>query len=504
MIKKVRRKFTLSAMAAMSFCTLLLIAAINLANYYQTDQNLRSVLEQMVDYTDAGGPGAGRADAFATEDNTEDTVNGETDTDFGAEFSPPYDAVQDADAIPDEDAVRGADAVPDADAVQDAAALRDADTAQAEDETETETDPGYELSGGDREMFRDGHGPMGRRDASAQYGNRYFSILIDENGDVKMLPGSSGLLSSDAVKALAQEALAKGTAEGYLKEYRYLISEGTDGTRAAFLDCSTDFDKMRSLLLISAIAGAAGLVMVYIFVYWMSGRAVEPLHESMEKQKQFITDAGHELKTPISVIATNMDVLEMDVPGNEFVASTKRQTRKLRDLVTHLISLSKLEEDGRELKITEFDLCRDALETAEDAQMMADFEGKGFQTQIPKKLMVCGDEASARQVLTILSENAVKYAKSQICLSVKPSGKWIVFETLNDWEKNVNKADLNRLFERFYRADTSRNRDTRQNGYGLGLAIAKAAMEKMHGKLEVTQEEDGQICFRACFQRTAP
>ena len=207
-----------------------------------------------------------------------------------------------------------------------------------------------------------------------------------------------------AFSALAADILSRGHTSGIYNNYLYEVREiGSEGQKQVrLLDCTTELKAMRSLLLTSILVGLGGLLLTFLFICRMSDKAIWPLRESMEKQKRFITDAGHELKTPLSVIGTNMDILAMDLPDNEWVKGTKKQVGKLRGLIEHLISLSRLEEAQSELKMKPFNLSQAVQDTADAFEGIGDMNNTQICTKIAENLTVTADEASVVQLLTIL------------------------------------------------------------------------------------------------------
>lgn len=337
-----------------------------------------------------------------------------------------------------------------------------------------------------------------RHSAMTQYVSRFFCVTLLEDGTGQVFLKNKEALTETEALSLAEKVVKLEKTEGYLDEYKYVaVSEGKI-RQFFFLDCSTELHAIRSLFITSVAVGAVGLIFVFLFVFFMSGKAIEPLKESMEKQKRFITDAGHELKTPLSAIATNMDLLEMDLENNEWVDSTKRQVRKLRKLVNHLISLSRLEETQQKLELSFFSASDAATECADTFLAMAEMEGKNIEMEIEENLTVYGNEASVKQIFTILCDNAVKYAQGDPNIQVHLYGKGrkVIFETVNDWDHGIESGDLDQVFERFFRGDSSRTTSGNANGYGLGLSIAKAAAEKNHAKLCVFEDAQKKLVFR--------
>ncbi len=433
MLKRVRRKFIISAMSATLVVTLALIITINVLNYLQIRGNLNTVMNDLeAQYT---------------------------------EMQPGDSADKDTEEI-------------------------DGDKQQEEHlgKPDLGTEPG---------MHKER-----RNTAQAQYAGRYFVILIDSDGNTTARGGSIEM-TTDESSELATSILKLDQTEGFYSGYRYVVNSNEDisETKIALLDCTTEISAMRSLILISLLVGLIGLVLTFVFIYRMSAKAIWPLKESMEKQKRFITDAGHELKTPLSVIGTNMDILAMDLPDNEWVKGTKKQVGKLRGLIEHLISLSKLEEEQTVLKPQTFNISEDVLDTVDAFEGIGEMNGTPLKTEITENLTVTADEASVTQLITILTDNALKYAleDTEVEIRLLRQGRHIYFETVNSWDHATPVDQLDRFFDRFYRADKSRSGGSTKKGYGLGLSIAQAIAEKNHLGIKVFEDDLHRIVFRVTF-----
>ena len=340
-----------------------------------------------------------------------------------------------------------------------------------------------------------------RTSAANQYLGRYFSIMIPSDEDWIVGEHIQELPEDEELKSLVETIRSSASTSGYLDDYRYLYREDNNVILISFLDCTTELRAQRRLLWISIAVGGIGILLTFLFIFYVSGKIVFPLKESMEKQKRFITDAGHELKTPLSVISTNMDILSLDLGKNEWVDGTKQQVRKLRDLVNHLISLSKLDEGTAAAQHLKFDLTAAVAESADPFQIMAESHGKDLQQDIEKGLQYTGDEPQIRQLVTILCDNAVKYAldTEPIIVKLYRDGKHPVLETVNAWNRESAPEDLSRFFDRFYRADSSRDRSSGQNSYGLGLPIALGLAQQNRIQLTVREDRNGRLVFRAVF-----
>ena len=246
---------------------------------------------------------------------------------------------------------------------------------------------------------------------------------------------------------------------------------------------------------ISLIISASGLVAVLVLIYILSGIVVKPIAKNIEKQKRFITDAGHELKTPITVIDADAELVELDYGENEWLTDIKKQTKRLATLTKDLIYLSRVEEDGYKPACLDFPISDMISERAMSFLAIAKTKGKELELNIEPMLSFRGDEKSISQLVSLLMDNAIKYSDEQgiISLNLYKSGKSIVIDMYNTCEY-VDPHSVERIFDRFYRADESRSRET--GGYGIGLSIAKAIVTRHKGKIRAFTNGTTAITFK--------
>ncbi len=330
----------------------------------------------------------------------------------------------------------------------------------------------------------------------SQFENRYFLIYLDKNKEYV----DSNL---DHVAAVSDEEAQKCAAEleklelsnnrrGNWGEYRYLVKKTDSGYTVAFADATQALLRLSSTRLIVLSITTILMILLFFIASFLSGKVMRPVIENMEKQKRFITDAGHELKTPLAVISANADVLELMNGKNEWIDSIRNQVCQLNDLVKRLLFLSKMEE-GQQLVMAEFDFSETALNKVKELSTIALSTGKEFDYRIDEGIIIKGDQSSLEQLVSVLTENAVKYCKEggKIGIRLFKAGKTVHFEVRNTSE-GIDEGELNHLFERFYRPDTSRNRTT--GGHGIGLSIAKAVTEAHRGKIHARNEGE-QVAF---------
>lgn len=328
-----------------------------------------------------------------------------------------------------------------------------------------------------------------------KFETRYFLVRANTTGTVVQIDTSHiAAVSSSEAQQYAERILSSGNTTGYQGVYKYLMVQTQEGQLLVFLDCRTQLQTMHSFLLISCAIAFAAFLLVSLLVFIFSKRAIKPVIESTEKQKQFITDAGHEVKTPLAIISANTDVLELYGGDNEWIQSIRRQTTRLGALVNDLLLLARMDEQSTVHTCADFSLSDAVAETAEGFELLAAQKNKKLTLQIEPNLSLHGDENSIRKLVSILLDNAVKYAEENtaITLTLQSSGKGRIL-TVKNYCNNLPSGNLEKLFDRFYRVDQSRSRES--GGYGIGLSIAKAIVVSHKGKITARREADNVLCI---------
>lgn len=322
------------------------------------------------------------------------------------------------------------------------------------------------------------------------YESRYFSVRMDAFGMVISADmGKIAAVDTATAMEFAQTVWEEGKEKGFVGEYRYVTQASTEDTQIIFLDCGRSLSTFRSFVFTSCWISLLGLLAVLIPLVFLSARIVKPVAESYEKQKRFITDAGHEIKTPITIIDADAEVLELDLGENEWLRDIRIQAKRLAALTNDLIFLSRMEEEQVQLQMIEFPFSDLVSETAQSFQALAKAQNKTFTVHIQPMISLYGDEKALRQLVSILLDNALKYSEADgdISLSLKKEGKTVCLSVYNT-TASVSREQLSHLFDRFYRADPSRN--SRTGGYGIGLSIAKAVVSAHRGKI-TAHTQDG-------------
>ncbi len=327
-----------------------------------------------------------------------------------------------------------------------------------------------------------------------QYSLRFFSVRYDPDGTVRQVNQDNiASVSQEDAEDYAAAVLAHGTARGYESGYRYLVNTTDDGTVVLFLNSERELQTMRSLLLITLVIAALCLVVVFGLVVLFSRRAITPYLRNLAAQKQFITNASHELKTPLTSIATSADVLALEEDDNEWIKNIQAQSGRLSRLISSLVTLCRLDEENPFPERAEFSLSDAVWEIAEPFSSLAAAKGKAYTQYIEDGILVTGDRTAICQLVSILLDNAIKYSAEHgtIRLHVCRSGKRAEIEVYNTLP-SAEALDCTRLFERFYRPDASRSANA--GGSGVGLSIARATAEA-HGGTVKARQNGKEITF---------
>lgn len=330
------------------------------------------------------------------------------------------------------------------------------------------------------------------------YETRYFSVLLGTDGSLIQVD-TGRIASVDQAQAVSLARSVQGTEKGFAGDYRYLAKTGEGTVRLIFLDCGRKLDSCRHFLAASIVVSLLGFWIVFLLIAVFSNRIIRPVSESYEKQKRFITDAGHELKTPLTVIQADADVLSMELGENEWLEDIRRQAQRLTLLTKGLVSLSRMEEEGQTMPMIEFPFSDVVGEAAASFQAPAQTQGKTLALSIQPMLSLKGDEQSITQLVGILLDNALKYSPegSTVRLSVSKQGRSVVLSVTNETLTPIAKEELPLLFDRFYRRDPSRSSQT--GGYGIGLSLAAAIVTAHNGKLQAQTQEASSLTVTASF-----
>lgn len=333
--------------------------------------------------------------------------------------------------------------------------------------------------------------------AESMYRTRYFVVYFNDDGEVSAVDIEHiAAVDEDSAESYAKKALKAGSATGNIENYRFRIAEDN---YVIVLDCSDNNDALRSNMLIIAIVCIFFTIVIMLVFSLLAGRVVRPFEENNRKQKQFITDASHELKTPLAIISANAEVLSYKDGENEWIKNITGQVGRMSSLINELLVLTRLEEIDSPKDFTRLDLSSIVSETAHSFDEV--FAGKGMEPEydIEENVSLCGNDEQLRRLVSVLTENASKYASEngEVKISLSSDSRHAKLTVFNTCELDEN-FDSKRLFDRFYRPDSSRTSKT--GGHGIGLSIAKEITALHGGKIEA-KPQDGGITFTATISR---
>ncbi len=329
------------------------------------------------------------------------------------------------------------------------------------------------------------------------YETRYFSVSTDSKGTITQI-NMSHIAAVSATQAYdyAKTALSKHKEIGVINPYFYMINRSDKGDYIVFLDRRSELASATQLMVLSFVIAAFCLVIVFLLIAILSKKAIEPYIENMEKQKQFITDAGHEIKTPLAIISADTDVIEIESGKSEWTESIRNQAARLSELTQNMLTLAKMEDSQKSDVFEKFNISELAVSVVEEFRPLSVTDDVEFLIDIMPGIEMNGSKAEIRQLFSVLLNNAFKYTNRNgtIWFHLYRKRSSVILE-LDNTADNLPDGDLNKLFDRFYRADNARSRET--GGYGIGLSIARATCEDHRGSITAKKLNDHKIRFRA-------
>lgn len=324
---------------------------------------------------------------------------------------------------------------------------------------------------------------------------RYFIVRFDAQGAIEAVDTASILsVTDEEAREYGTEALQKGKESGITGGFLYFVKSDESTKTAAFVDVSSQIASILNVAVISVIIVAIAWVLMLVFVSALSRKAIAPIAENISRQKQFVTNAGHELKTPLAIIMANTEALELFNGETKWTRNIKTQTQRLSGLMQNLLTLSRMDEADLNLPMEEFDLGELAAEAAAPFEEPAREKKLGFSVLTPS-IRVKANRNTMGQLIGILLDNAVKYTPEggEILVTARTEGKTVILEQRNTIEPADVEEDPERLFDRFYRRDEARTQ--KKGGYGIGLSAAKAIAQANHAQIDVRYNGQESIVF---------
>ena len=325
----------------------------------------------------------------------------------------------------------------------------------------------------------------------------YFTVRAEGGAVTDIDVSRISTVSEEEAAAYGRRAIRSGDARGSLEQFRWAKAEARDGkTVYVFLDNAGRRTAVLRVAALSALAGLAGWGLMLLLVLFLTKKALAPIADNMARQRQFVTDAGHELKTPLAIIRANTEAMEMIQGETKWSRNIAAQAVRLSELTNGLLTLARAEEIPKPEHFAELDFSELVSRTAEMFREPMELQRLQLDVQIAPKLTLRGNEAQLSTLCSVLMDNAVKYGSedSTILLRVEKSGKCIRLRLENDCER-LPDCQPEQLFDRFYRGDAARNQ--KSGSFGIGLSAARVIAQQHRGRLWAEYTGEHRVAFLA-------
>ena len=330
------------------------------------------------------------------------------------------------------------------------------------------------------------------------FSTRFFTVWFNDKDEIVATNTMSiSSVTEEEAEEYAKDVVKHGEERGWKGDYRYKIYDTKAGYSVVFVDGSMYRGMTNSFIYTIGLILIATATVVLLLIVLISKRAMKPIAESYEKQKQFITDANHELKTPLTLIMTNLDILESQIGENEWVDGIRLKGAQMTDLVGQLVTLSRMDEDEQVMSASRMALSECVLDSVAEFLPLAEAAGKRMESDIQADISYMGNEESIRRVIAILLDNAVKYCDKDGDIRVTLKQRRQIVLTVENTYSAVCGVELGRLFDRFYRSDKAR---TFGSGFGVGLSIAQSIVKKHRGDIIAYKKDDTHIGFKVTLK----
>lgn len=360
------------------------------------------------------------------------------------------------------------------------------------DYTENYQLPSSDVTGDENSGDADGGSSEDPNETPAFRLSTFYSVAIDGNGNVLRIENSGELYSDSELYLKAKEILAEENhkAEGKDGGLVYVVSDKENYTLVAFKDITVFNDVIKIFIKIVVTFGCVTLLILCVVSFFIARSIVKPLEDSYKKQKQFVSDAGHELKTPLSAINVNADMLAREIGDNKWLSNIQYENGRMNELVQQLLILARTEKVS--MPKEKLDFCRLTAGEVLPLESVAYEKNITIKTEMEESVFVYGNSAQLKQLVSILLDNAVQYSTgNEVSLAISKERRSVRLTVINEG-KAMESDHKRNIFERFYRVDDSH--DNSDGHYGLGLAIAKAIVTAHNGKI-VVDCFDGKVRF---------
>ncbi|HIX15060.1 MAG TPA: HAMP domain-containing histidine kinase [Candidatus Hungatella pullicola] len=322
----------------------------------------------------------------------------------------------------------------------------------------------------------------------------FYSVAVSKNGQIlKVDTADVSTIEEESLTQLAADIIERGKKSGVERHLIYQAEDKGSYILVAFLDNTVMVENVETLISYTLIFGAAALVLLFFLARYLADRIVAPLEESYKRQKQFVSDAGHELKTPVAVVNTNLEVLSRQIGENQWLSNIQYENQRMSALISQLLDLARTENAAPQMETVDLShlVCGETL----PFETVAYENGLVLNSDIEESICMDGNSVQLKQLTSILLDNGIRHSTNgkEVAIRLQKEKNYAILSVSNDGDE-IPPEQRNYLFERFYRLDAARAGE--DSHYGLGLAIAKAIVLTHKGTIDV-QCHDGKVEFKA-------
>lgn len=319
----------------------------------------------------------------------------------------------------------------------------------------------------------------------------FYSVALSDEGKVLAVDNEGGdAYQEEELVQIARKISSQDQRLGRMGNLTYIVEAKEGYTLVAFMDNTVSEAGLKTMLRYVFLVGGLAILAMFFIASILAGFIISPLEENDRQQKRFISDASHELKTPIAVIATNAEMLSRELGHNEWLTNIQYESERMDRLVKQLLDLSHAENAN--VLMEELDFSRFVTGEVLAFESLAFDKGKTFLVDIEEDIHLMGNFSQLTQLVSILLDNAIRHSTGrEIGIDLERRPHTALLTVTNDSDE-IPKEKIQHLFERFYRIDEARNSESHH--YGIGLSIAKAIAEKQGGNIDVFWQ-DGKISF---------
>lgn len=325
----------------------------------------------------------------------------------------------------------------------------------------------------------------------------FYAVTISNNGSILDVDnGEIVVYDKEKLVSIAKNIISKDRRHGRRDNLTYVVSKKKGYTLVAFMDNTVSEAGLKTMLRYVLIVGLVAIIIMFFISLLVSKKIIRPLEENDKRQKQFISDASHELKTPIAVIDTNAEMLSREIGNNEWLSNIRYENDRMGGLVKQLLDLSHAE--SAIIPMEDLDFSRIVTGEVLAFEIIAFENGKEILTKIEDKITLTGNKSQLTQVISILLDNALKHSTGkQIEVTLSQHNHTVKLSVVNDGHE-IPQDKMDHLFDRFYRIDEARN--SQGQHYGIGLSIAKAVVQGHKGRIDASCQ-DGKISFTVALPK---